>query len=153
VAIVKPCTINRKSNKEAERFRRYRRTFFFYAHFWLASSARRAGLARREFHITGNLHKKFVQKCVKFVHFFLPKTLDISVRLCYNVITTKGKKVNKMDTYKILLHYGEIVADKNHETVDGNFIRFTTFKYNNTYFIATLFNGDVISVAEKELEE
>ena len=58
-----------------------------------------------------------------------------------------------MDTYKILLHYGEIVADKNHETVDGNFIRFTTFKYNNTYFIATLFNGDVISVAEKELEE
>ena len=36
--------------------------------------------------------------------------------------------------YNILRHYGEIIADKNHETTEGNFIRFTTYKYDNIYY-------------------
>ena len=28
--------------------------------------------------------------------------------------------------YDELRHYGEIIADKNHETTEGHFIRFTT---------------------------
>lgn len=51
--------------------------------------------------------------------------------------------------YDTLKHYGEIIADRNHETVEGNFIRFTTFKYGNTHFVVTMFNGDVMMVAEK----
>lgn len=56
--------------------------------------------------------------------------------------------MNKM--YDILRHYGEIIADKNHETTEGNFIRFTTFKYGKTYFVVIMFNGNVFMIAEKE---
>ena len=54
--------------------------------------------------------------------------------------------MNKM--YDILRHYGEIIADKNHDTTEGNFIRFTTFKYGKSYFIVTMFNGDVMAISE-----
>lgn len=51
--------------------------------------------------------------------------------------------------YNDLKHYGEIIADKNHETTEGNFIRFTTFKYEDNFYIITMFNGDVIMITEK----
>lgn len=51
--------------------------------------------------------------------------------------------------YNDLRHYGEIIADKNHETTEGNFIRFTTFKYEDNFYIITMFNGDVIMITEK----
>ena len=53
-------------------------------------------------------------------------------------------------TYNILRHYGEIIADKNHETIEGNFIRFTTYKYNNKYYAVTMVNGTIFMIAEKE---
>ena len=52
--------------------------------------------------------------------------------------------------YDTLKRYGEILADREHETTEHNFIRFTTFKYNETYYVATKFNGSVVMVAEKE---
>lgn len=52
--------------------------------------------------------------------------------------------------YDLLRHYGEIIADKEHETKDGNFIRFMTFKYKDSYYVATMFNGKVFMIAEKE---
>ena len=55
-----------------------------------------------------------------------------------------------IEMYKTLVRYGEIIADKNHETTEGNFIRFTTFKYNDTYYVAVKCNGEVILVAEKD---
>lgn len=51
--------------------------------------------------------------------------------------------------YNELKHYGEIIADKNHETTEGNFIRFTTYKHNNIFYVVTMFNGDVMMIAEK----
>lgn len=54
------------------------------------------------------------------------------------------------ELYDALRHYGEIIADKNHETTEGHFIRFTTFKYNNAYYVVTMFDGQIIMVAEKE---
>ena len=52
--------------------------------------------------------------------------------------------------YNELKHYGEIIADKNHETTEGHFIRFTTYKYNDTYYVVTMFDGSVIIVAQKD---
>lgn len=52
--------------------------------------------------------------------------------------------------YNILRHYGEIIADKNHETTEGNFIRFTTYKYEDVYYVVTMFNGEDILLAEKD---
>lgn len=53
-------------------------------------------------------------------------------------------------TYNILKHYGKIIADKNHETTEGNFIRFTTYEYQDCYYIVTMMNGVVIMIAEKD---
>ena len=52
--------------------------------------------------------------------------------------------------YNDLRHYGEVIADKSHETTEGNFIRFTTFKYEDNFYIITMFNGDVIIITEKK---
>jgi hypothetical protein len=54
------------------------------------------------------------------------------------------------EMYKTLVRYGKIIADKNHETTEGNFIRFTTFKHNDKYYVAVKCNGVVILVAEKD---
>lgn len=54
------------------------------------------------------------------------------------------------ETYTILRRYGQILADKEHITTEGNFIRFTTFKLNNEYYVVTKFNGSVIMIAQKE---
>ena len=50
--------------------------------------------------------------------------------------------------YNELKHYGKLIADKNHETTEGNFIRFTTFKYNDMYYIVIICNGVVVAISE-----
>lgn len=50
--------------------------------------------------------------------------------------------------YNTLRHYGEIIADKNHETTEGHFIRFTTYKHNDMYYIVTMFDGIVVAISE-----
>lgn len=52
--------------------------------------------------------------------------------------------------YSELRHYGEIIADKSHETTDGHFIRFITYLFEDRYYVVTMFDGDVFMVAEKE---
>lgn len=52
--------------------------------------------------------------------------------------------------YNKLKHYGEIIADKNHETTEGHFIRFTTYLFEDRYYVVTMFDGVVLMVAEKE---
>ena len=54
------------------------------------------------------------------------------------------------EMYNELKRYGEIIADKNHETTEGHFIRFTTYKFEDKYYITTMFDGVVIMVAEKD---
>lgn len=58
--------------------------------------------------------------------------------------------MNMQKQYNILRHYGEILADKNHETTEGNFIRFTAYVYNDSYYIVTMINGSVFSMTEKD---
>ena len=55
-----------------------------------------------------------------------------------------------VDTYKTLVRYGRIIADKEHETTEGLFIRFTTFEYRGTYYVVTMIDGNVFMIAEKE---
>ena len=50
----------------------------------------------------------------------------------------------------LLRTYGESVADKEHETTEGNFIRFTTYKMDGAYYTLVMCNGDVILVGELE---
>ena len=52
--------------------------------------------------------------------------------------------------YNELKHYGKIIADKNHETTEGHFIRFTTYLFEDRYYVVTMFDGDVFMVTEKE---
>ena len=52
--------------------------------------------------------------------------------------------------YDELRHYGNIIADKSHETTDGHFIRFITYEFEDKYYVVTMFDGDVFMVAEKE---
>ena len=52
--------------------------------------------------------------------------------------------------YDELRRYDEIVADKNHETTEGLFIRFITYKFEDKYYVVTMVNGSVFMVAEKE---
>lgn len=52
--------------------------------------------------------------------------------------------------YNELKHYGEIIADKNHETTEGHFIRFTTYLFKDRYYVVTMVDGNVFMVAEKE---
>ena len=54
------------------------------------------------------------------------------------------------EIYKTLVRYGKIIADKNHETTEGHFIRFTTFKYDEEYYVVTQIDGNVFMIAEKE---
>lgn len=52
--------------------------------------------------------------------------------------------------YNTLRHYGKILADKNHETTEGHFIRFTSYEYEDRYYVVTMFDGVVMTVAEKD---
>ena len=52
--------------------------------------------------------------------------------------------------YNELRRYGNIIADKNHETTEGHFIRFTTYEFEDMYYIVVMFDGDVMMVVEDE---
>ena len=52
--------------------------------------------------------------------------------------------------YDELRRYGNIIADKNHETTEGHFIRFTTYEFEDMYYIVVMFDGDVMMVVEDE---
>lgn len=54
------------------------------------------------------------------------------------------------EQHDILRHYGEIIADKNHETTEGHFIRFMVYKYQDCYYVVTMFDGAVLMIAEKD---
>lgn len=58
--------------------------------------------------------------------------------------------MNMNTMYNELKHYGNIVSDKNHETTEGHFIRFTTYEFEDRYYVVTMFDGVVIVVAEKD---
>ena len=58
--------------------------------------------------------------------------------------------MNMNTMYNELKHYGEIIADKYHETTEGHFIRFTTYLFEDRYYVVTMFDGVVIVVAEKD---
>ena len=59
------------------------------------------------------------------------------------------ERVSMEIMYNELRHYGKIIADKNHETTEGHFIRFTTYVYNGMYYVVTMFDGTVVTVSEK----
>ena len=50
--------------------------------------------------------------------------------------------------YNTLKHYGEIIIDKNHETTEGHFIRFTTYLFEDKYYMVIMFDGDVMAINE-----
>lgn len=52
--------------------------------------------------------------------------------------------------YNTLRHYGKVLADKNHETTEGHFIRFTTYEYEDRYYVVAMFDGVVITITEKD---
>lgn len=51
---------------------------------------------------------------------------------------------------KILKRYGTVVADKEHETTKGHFIRFVTYKYEDNLYVVTMFDGEVVLTSLKE---
>ena len=59
------------------------------------------------------------------------------------------ERVSMEIMYNELRHYGKIIADKNHETTKGHFIRFTTYVFEGMYYVVTMFDGTVVTVAEK----
>ena len=59
------------------------------------------------------------------------------------------ERVSMEIMYNELRHYGRIIADKTHETTEGHFIRFTTYVFEGMYYVVTMFDGLVVTVAEK----
>lgn len=59
------------------------------------------------------------------------------------------ERVSMEVLYNELKHYGRIIADKNHETTEGHFIRFTTYVFEGMYYVVTMFDGTVVTIAEK----
>ena len=59
------------------------------------------------------------------------------------------ERVSMEIMYNELKHYGRIIAHKNHETTEGHFIRFTTYVFEGVYYVVTMFDGTVVTVAEK----
>lgn len=57
---------------------------------------------------------------------------------------------NTQIMYDELRRYGDIIADKNHETTEGHFIRFTTYHFEDRYYVVTMIDGVLFMVAEKE---
>ena len=49
----------------------------------------------------------------------------------------------------ILRTYGEIIADEEHETTKGCFIRITTYEYNSEVYVLVMKNGQVVTIGEK----
>ena len=52
--------------------------------------------------------------------------------------------------YDELRRYGDIIADKEHETIEGTFIRFITYEFEGMYYVVTMIDGNVFMIAEKE---
>lgn len=52
------------------------------------------------------------------------------------------------EMYNTLRHYGEIIADKEHKTTEGMYIRFTTFKYEEQYYIVVMADGILMAISE-----
>ena len=57
---------------------------------------------------------------------------------------------NMQIMYNELRRYGNIIADKNHETTEGHFIRFTTYEFEDMYYTVVMFDDDVMMVVEDE---
>ena len=60
------------------------------------------------------------------------------------------ERISMQVMYDELRHYGKIIADKEHETTEGAFIRFTTYEFKDTYYVVTKVDGNVFMIAEKE---
>lgn len=60
------------------------------------------------------------------------------------------EKISMQVMYDELRRYADIIADRNHETTEGHFIRFTTYKFEGKYYVVTMFDGYVYMIAEKE---
>ena len=58
--------------------------------------------------------------------------------------------ISMQTMYDELRRYGNIIADKNHETTEGHFIRFITYEFEDKYYIVTMFDGDVMTVVEDD---
>lgn len=52
------------------------------------------------------------------------------------------------EMYNTLRHYGEIIADKEHKTTEGMYIRFTTYKYEEQYYIVVMADGILMAISE-----
>ena len=59
-------------------------------------------------------------------------------------------KTSMRIVYDELRRYGNIIADKNHKTTEGHFIRFTTYEFEDMYYTVIMFDGDVMMVVEDE---
>ena len=59
-------------------------------------------------------------------------------------------RTSEIIMYDELRRYGNIIADKNHETTEGHFIRFITYEFEDKYYIVTMFDGDVMTVVEDD---
>ena len=59
-------------------------------------------------------------------------------------------KTSEIIMYDELRRYGNIIADKNHETTEGHFIRFTTYEFEDMYYTVVMFDGDVMMIVEDE---
>jgi hypothetical protein len=60
------------------------------------------------------------------------------------------EKISMEIAYNELRHYGRIIADKEHETTEGMFIRFTTYEFEDVYYVVTMIDGNVFMIAEKD---
>lgn len=54
-----------------------------------------------------------------------------------------------MPTMVDLVRYGQILADKNHETKEGSFIRITKWEYEGQVYNSVKMNGDLIAIMEE----
>ena len=59
-------------------------------------------------------------------------------------------KISKQIMYDELRRYGNIISEKNHETTEGHFIKFTTYEFEDRYYVVIMFDGDVMMVVEDE---
>lgn len=60
------------------------------------------------------------------------------------------KAMKLTEQYNELRTYGEIIEDKDFQTMGGQFVRLTTFKYNGKIYTTTKYNGTVYAVCEVE---
>ena len=59
-------------------------------------------------------------------------------------------RISMQVVYDELRRYARILADKEHKTTEGMFIRFTTYEFEGLYYVVTKVNGDVFMIANKD---